>query len=54
LNIFLTGGASGLGLEIFQRLSRAGHDVAFTYNGSAEQAEKNLNDFLNIYICLNL
>jgi NAD(P)-dependent dehydrogenase (short-subunit alcohol dehydrogenase family) len=45
LNIFLTGGASGLGLEIFQRLSRAGHDVAFTYNGSAEQAEKNLNDF---------
>jgi NAD(P)-dependent dehydrogenase (short-subunit alcohol dehydrogenase family) len=45
LNIFLTGGASGLGLEIFQRLSRAGHHVAFTYKGSVEQAEKNLIDF---------
>lgn len=45
MNIFLTGGASGLGLEIFQKLSRAGHNVAFTYNGSAEQAEKNINEF---------
>ena len=45
MNIFLTGGASGLGLEIFLRLSRAGHHVAFTYNGSTEQAEKNLIDF---------
>jgi NAD(P)-dependent dehydrogenase (short-subunit alcohol dehydrogenase family) len=45
LNIFLTGGASGLGLEIFQRLSRADHHVVFTYNVSVEQAEKNLLDF---------
>lgn len=47
MNILLTGGASGLGLEIFQRLSRAGHHVFFTFNGSTAQAEKNLIDYPN-------
>lgn len=47
MNVFLTGGASGLGLEIFQRLSQAGHHVTFTYNRSSEQAEKNLIAFPN-------
>ena len=41
MNILLTGGASGLGLEIFERMSKAGHSIIFTYNESSEQANKN-------------
>ena len=42
MKILLTGGASGLGLDLFEKLSSAGHSVIFTYNGSLEQADKNL------------
>ena len=45
MNILVTGGASGLGLEIFETLSKAGHSVTFTYSKSEEQAEKNLLQF---------
>lgn len=47
MNILLTGGASGLGLEIFRSLSRAGHHVFFTYNHSIDQAEKNIIEYPN-------
>lgn len=47
MNILLTGGASGLGLEIFQTLSREGHHVFFTYNHSIDQALKNIIEYPN-------
>jgi NAD(P)-dependent dehydrogenase (short-subunit alcohol dehydrogenase family) len=47
LKILLTGGASGLGLIIFERLSACGHDVVFTYNRSLDQANLNINKYPN-------
>ena len=44
MNILLTGGASGLGLEIFNKLSSLGHDVVFTYKNSEKQAELNIKN----------
>jgi 3-oxoacyl-[acyl-carrier protein] reductase len=38
MNVFLTGGASGLGREIFLTLARAGHSVYFTYHRAASEA----------------
>jgi NAD(P)-dependent dehydrogenase (short-subunit alcohol dehydrogenase family) len=36
--ILVTGGAKGVGAAIVRALAAAGHDVAFTYRSSAEQA----------------
>ena len=47
MNIFLTGGASGLGLEIFDVLAKAGHRVIFTYNKSKPQAIDNVANHKN-------
>jgi len=45
MNVLLTGGASGLGLEIFLNLVNAGHTVYFTYCKSSTEALRLTNTY---------
>jgi 3-oxoacyl-[acyl-carrier protein] reductase len=47
MNIIVTGGASGLGLEITKKLLSTGHKVFFTYNRSAETARSIEKEYTN-------
>lgn len=47
MNIIVTGGASGLGSSITNKLLMEGHVVLFTYNKSAEKAKEILQKYPN-------
>lgn len=53
-NIFITGGSKGIGKELVKTFARLGHQVVFTYQYSAESAQKIVDElhaegFPNVY-----